>query len=237
MPLRTLSLRRSLTSYAKVRVWIGALLRNRRFQLRRPRVRDCAYLDIGCGPNPHPELINLDYLWRPGIDVCWDITRGLPFSDSSMRGVFSEHCLEHFNRATALALLREIRRVLAPGGVLRLVVPDAGLYLDTYARRSAGDLSVSFPYQTEETRDPLWTPLASVNRVFYQDRESPFGHCAMYDFALLRLLLEHSGFSAVVRRRFREGSDPRLLIDTPARACESLYVEATRPPVPAFSVA
>lgn len=230
MPLNTLSLRRPLTSYAKVRVWIGALIRNRRFQLRRRRVQRLDYLDVGCGPNAHDGLINLDYLWHPSIDVCWDIGRGLPFSDASMQGVFSEHCLEHFSRPAALALLREIRRVLKPGGVLRLIVPDAGLYLATYARQSAGDRTVAFPYQADEMRDPLWSPLASVNRVFYQDRESPFGHCAMYDFAHLRLVLEHCGFVAVTRRGFGEGADPRLLIDTPSRACESLYVEATCPP-------
>jgi predicted SAM-dependent methyltransferase len=233
MPLNTISFGRSPTSYARIRSGIGALIRNRRFQLRRPRVRELVYLDIGCGPNAHAECINLDYLWHPRVDVCWDITRGLPFPDATMRGVFSEHCLEHFPRTAAIALLHEIRRVLALGGVLRVVVPDAGLYLDTYARLSAGDPSAAFPYQTEETRDPLWTPLASVNRVYYQDRESPFGHRMMYDFALLRRLLEHTGFIDISRRSFGQGSDPRLLNDSPSRACESLYVEARCPPIAA----
>jgi hypothetical protein len=41
--------------------------------------------------------INLDYHWRPGIDICCDITRGLPLPDTYVRGIFSEHCIEHIS--------------------------------------------------------------------------------------------------------------------------------------------
>jgi SAM-dependent methyltransferase len=231
VPLHTLSLRRPLTSYAKVQAALGSVIRNRSYQLRRTRVRQCSYLDVGCGPNTHEGFINLDYQWHPGIDVCWDIARGLPFRDGSMQGIFSEHCLEHFPLPEARRLLAEFRRVLASTGRLRLVVPDGGLYLQTYARQVAGDTSVAFPYQEQEARDPLWTPVVSVNRVFYQDRESLFGHRTIYDFQLLRQLLVAAGFGAVVQREFGQGADARLLIDTPSRRVESLYVEATVAPV------
>lgn len=227
MPLSTFSFRRPLTSYAKVQALVGRLIRNRRFQLRRPRVLAAAYLDIGCGPNTHAEFINLDYLWHPGVDVCWDLGAGLPFADRSLRGVFSEHCLEHFPLPEAARLLREMRRVLMPGGTLRLVVPDGELYLRTYVRRLDGDPAPHFPYEESERTQAGWTPMVSVNRVFYQDRESPFGHRTIYDFQLMAQLLRTAGFDRVVRRRFSEGTDPRLLIDTPARQCESLYLEAS----------
>ena len=227
MPLNTFSPRRPLTSYAKVQAWIGPLIRNRRFQLRRPRVRNSTYLDLGCGPNTHAEFINLDYLWHPGVDVCWDISRGLPFAGGALHGVFTEHCLEHFPLAAARELLREIRRVLAPGGTTRIVVPDGELYLRTYVRQLAGDASHRFPYQEAEQARGSWSPMVSVNRVFYQDRESLFGHRTIFDFQLLELLLRECGFDQVVRRRFGEGADPRLLIDTPGRKGESLYVEAS----------
>ena len=48
-------------------------------------------------------------------------------------------------------------------------------------------------------------------------------------FDLLAALLEHSGFVRPAQRAFGEGRDPVLLVDTPARACESLYVEAEVP--------
>jgi predicted SAM-dependent methyltransferase len=232
MPLSTLSPRRRLTSYAKVQALVGWAIRNRRFQLRRPRVTAGRYLDLGCGLNPHDDFINLDYLWHPRVDVCWDIQGGLPFADATLQGVFSEHCLEHFPLPAALRLLREIRRVLRPGGTARIVVPDGELYLRTYVAQLAGEPAARFPYEEQERTGANWTPLVSVNRVFYQDRESPFGHRTIYDFQLLAQLLASCGFSQVVRQSFGTGGDPRLLIDTPARRVESLYVEATVAPAP-----
>lgn len=226
MPLNSISLRRPLTSYAKVQALIGRLIRNRRFQLDRPRVRGGTHLDIGCGLNAHPGLINLDYLWHPGVDVCWDITRGLPFADTTLRGIFSEHCLEHFPLPAVRALLREIRRVLAPDGTARIIVPDGELYLRTYVSQLAGDRSARFPYEETERAQAGWTPIVSVNRVFYQDRESLFGHRTIYDFQLLDMLLREAGFTRITRRDFQTGADARLLVDTTARRVESLYVEA-----------
>ena len=227
MPLNSISLRRQLTSYAKVQALVGRLIRIRRFQLDRPRVRGGTHLDIGCGLNAHPELINLDYLWHPGVDVCWDITRGLPFVDASLRGIYSEHCLEHFPLPVARALLREIRRVLAPDGTVRIIVPDGELYLRTYLQQLGGDASAQFPFQKDESARDLWSPMVSVNRVFYQDRESLFGHRTIYDFQLLELLLREAGFTRVTLRDFQQGADSRLLVDTPDRRVESLYVEAS----------
>lgn len=229
MPLNTLSLHRPLTSYAKVQALVGRLIRNRRFQLDRPRVRQLRYLDIGCGPNAHPQLINLDFLWHPAVDLCWDIRRGLPFRDGSLQGVFSEHCLEHFSLPAVEALLCEIRRVLAPGATVRLVVPDGELYLTTYVRQLQGEASPPFPYQETEQQEALWTPIMSVNRVFYQDRDSAFGHRIIYDFQLFKVLLEKHGFAAIQRCRFGEGRDLQLVVDAPSRRCESLYVEASVP--------
>lgn len=227
MPLSNFSLRRPLTSYAKVQALMARLIRNRRFQLRRPRVLGGAYLDVGCGLNTHVEFINLDHVWHPGIDVCWDLVTGLPFADSRLRGIFSEHCLEHFPLAETEIILREMRRVLAPGGTLRLVVPDGELYLRAYVSQVDGKTALRFPYEESERQQAGWTPMVSVNRIFYQDRESPFGHHTTYDFPLMQKLLLAAGFDRVTRCRFGEGTDPRLLVDTPARQCESLYVEAT----------
>jgi predicted SAM-dependent methyltransferase len=125
-----------------------------------------------------------------------------------------------------MALLKECRRVLAPAGVARIVVPDGELYMRTYVGQLAGETLRRFPYQENESRHPLWTPMSSVNRVFYQDRESAYGHQVIYDFLLLQTTLRECGFAEVVRREFGLGTDPYLLIDTPDRQVESLYVEA-----------
>jgi ubiquinone/menaquinone biosynthesis C-methylase UbiE len=168
----------------------------------------------------------LDYLWHPSIDLCWDITKGLPFPDSSIGGIFTEHCLEHFPLPVAVKILEEFRRVLCPGGAVRVVVPDAQLYLDIYVRQIAGDTKESFPYQEKETFRGISSPILSVNRIFYHDRGSLFGHWFIYDAKFLSQLLRHCGFDWAEQATFRQGVSKELLIDAESRKCESLYVEA-----------
>jgi predicted SAM-dependent methyltransferase len=225
-PRRKLSLLRPITAYAKVQTWVGNAIRNRAFQLRKQRIRDLRYLDIGCGRNVHSGLINVDYLWHPNVDVCWDVTRNIPFPSGSMKGIFTEHCLEHFSLPVAFGILKECRRILIPNGVLRVVVPDAGVYLELYHRQKNGNATASFPFQENESFEGMFSPILSVNRVFYQDRNSAFGHRCMYDFQLLKLLLDRLGFESIRKVNFRQGCDPILLIDSESRECESLYVEA-----------
>jgi predicted SAM-dependent methyltransferase len=226
--MRKVSWRRPIASYAKVETLIGGLIRGRPSQLRKKRIRNLQYLDIGCGRNVHEEFINLDYLWHARVDVCWDVKQGIPFPENSMKGVFVEHCLEHFSLPVAFTVLKECWRVLTPGGLLRIIVPDAELYLELYHRQRRGDENALFPFQESESFNEMFSPIMSVNRVFYQDRDSPSGHRFMYDFQLLKLLLDSVGFEPARKVKFREGRDPILLIDSESRRSESLYVEAEK---------
>jgi predicted SAM-dependent methyltransferase len=204
------------------------MIRNRDFQLRwkLARLKGLKYVDVGCGPNTHENFVNVEFLWHPKIDICWDITTGLPFPDSSMRGIFTEHCLEHFPLPVAIEIIKEFRRILCPGGVLRVVVPDGELYLDIYHNQMRGDNSKTFPFQDRECFKGICSPILSVNRIFYQDRESLFGHRFIYDANILNQLLKHCGFDWAKKAEFRLGANPDLLIDTESRKCESLYMEA-----------
>ena len=214
-----ISLCRPILSYAKVQRVIGAIIRNRA-SLANRKMAGC-YLDLGCGSNTSPDYCNLDYNWHPGVDVCWDVTRGLPFVDHYIGGIFTEHLLEHLAFVDALALLAECRRILRLGGVLRIVVPDAQLYLSEYAKHLAGEIA-SMPYADgDKSAFPVATPIVSVNRIFRDH-----GHQFIWDYETLRLALLRCGFMNVERCGFGKGADPKLLRDTQGRAVESLYVEA-----------
>ena len=63
--------------------------------------------------------------------VVWNLARGIPYSDQSFDVVYHSHVLEHIDREAAPAFLAECFRVLKPGGVIRIVVPD----LEVLARR------------------------------------------------------------------------------------------------------
>lgn len=59
------------------------------------------------------------------VDVEYgNIVTGLPLEDGSVDGVYASHVLEHLCRQDFYKSLRNIRRLLKPGGVLRLIVPD-----------------------------------------------------------------------------------------------------------------
>jgi hypothetical protein len=226
MRLRNFRPSRSITSYAAVQTWIGKCIRNSRWQLRSSRIRTLEYLDLGCGPNTHDNFINLEYLWHPKIDLCWDVSRGIPLPDRSLRGVFTEHCLEHFPLPITQTIIREVHRMLMPGGRIRIVVPDAEIYLTRYTDRLRHLSDASLPFEQECAHEGIDEPILAVNRIFYQDRDKLSGHWFIYDFNFLSRLLLHCGFSETMRASFMQGGDNNLLIDTQSRALESLYVEA-----------
>lgn len=151
--------------------------------------------------------MNLDYEW--GYDVCWDIAKALPFRNGKMRGIYTEHCLEHVSFEVCDFALREFRRVLAPDGVLRIVVPDGELYMRRYIE------GLPIPFGKGDA-----SPMVSVNRIFYDH-----GHRFIYDFETLSNMLHAAGFKTVERKSYNHGTQG-LLIDSEHRAVESLYLEA-----------
>src|ERR1700683_3619277 len=210
-----IGLGRPLSSYSKVQQAIGLAIRNRTTFATLPK--HGAYIDVGCGPNIHNDFYNIDYSWRPGIDLCWDITRGLPFAKESIGGIFTEHCVVHIKCIDFLELACEFYRVLMSGGTVRIIVPDGELYARHYLQKEP------MPYGKDDMISGIYTRFMSVNRIFYKR-----GHRFIYDFETLHTILARIGFRAIEQSAFRQGRDPRLLVDTESRAVESLYVEATK---------
>lgn len=69
----------------------------------------------------------------PGV-ICWDLRRGIPFPPDTFDVIYSSHFVEHLDRAVVPAHLAECRRVLKPGGILRVVVPDLELIARKYVQ-------------------------------------------------------------------------------------------------------
>ena len=64
------------------------------------------------------------------------------FADGTFAEVYASHVLEHFDYKDALvAALREWHRVLAPGGVLRLSVPDIDVLAHLLLQRHKLDVN------------------------------------------------------------------------------------------------
>ena len=108
------------------------------------------YLNIGCGRRYHSDWVNLDLESSDPNVIRHDITKGVPFEESQFDAVYHSHVLEHLRPQQGIELITECSRVLKPGGVLRIVVPDleriAHLYLETHERAWSGDQPASIDY-------------------------------------------------------------------------------------------
>ena len=80
-------------------------------------------LHLGCGPRYIPGFVHVDAVPGPCVDIVGLVER-LSLADASVSLIYASHVLEHFGRYEYKAVLREWFRVLMPGGVLRLSVPD-----------------------------------------------------------------------------------------------------------------
>jgi predicted SAM-dependent methyltransferase len=125
-------------------------------------------LNLGCGQRFHPAWTNLDLQPAHPSVRRWDVTQPLPFADGSFDAVYHSHLLEHLPRAQALPFLTECRRVLKPGGVLRLAVPN----LEAIARLYLHVLEEAWHDDEEALAQHRWLVLELYDQV---TREAPGG--------------------------------------------------------------
>ncbi len=87
------------------------------------------FLHFGAGPNQLPEP------WQ-NLNAEHDIRKRLKFADESASLILAEHVIEHVPWLQGFGFLQECRRVLEPGGVLRLAFPDVARFLSTLGGES-----------------------------------------------------------------------------------------------------
>lgn len=139
-----------------------------------------------------------------------------------MDTIYSSHMLEHLDRAEAQSFLAECRRVLRPGGILRLAVPDLRNAAYQYLRLSDAD---GFLRHLQFDLDKPRGPAARLRRMLTGGR----GHHWMYDRDSLLALVEGAGFVEVeLVGEGRTGiADPGGL-DLNEREADSFCLEARR---------
>lgn len=108
-------------------------------------------VNVGCGRTVHSAWVNLDLVpSAPGV-VKHNLCFGLPFHDNEVDGVYHSHVLEHLHPEQGERMLQECFRVLRPGGVLRIVVPDleqiARLYLNYHEQAWEGESQAMQRYE------------------------------------------------------------------------------------------
>jgi SAM-dependent methyltransferase len=170
-------------------------------------------LHWGCGDITPSDWINSDIEEGPGIDVSANILEGLPLDDDSIDYISSQHVLPALNVWEQLDALSELRRVLKPGGVLRLSLPDLDLAIAAYQSGRQEDLLI---WDWETISGNFITQI-----VWHGYTNTPF----TYEFA--EELLDKAGFSDIRRVAYRQTVSPYPEItELDSREGESFYVEA-----------
>lgn len=152
-----------------------------------------------------------------------DAARRIPHASGTVDAIYASHMLEHLDRVEARSFLAECRRVLKPGGILRLAVPDLRNAAYQYLRLSDGD---GFLRHLQFDLDKPRGPIARLRHMLSGGR----GHHWMYDSDSLVALVEGAGFADVepVEEGRTRIADPGSL-DLNEREADSLCIEARRP--------
>lgn len=135
-------------------------------------------LHVGCGDIDAPGFINVDARPQPHVHLVTDDLFDLGMiPDDTVDLVYMCHVLEHVALDAVVPTLREMHRILRPGGVLRLSVPDFDLLVDAY---------------TASGRH-----LGAVERALMGGQNHAFNfHYAVFNAERLRGSLLESGFSS-----------------------------------------
>lgn len=189
-------------------------------------------LQIGCGKNPLSGWLNTDLLANQNV-VYVDATKKLPFPDSSLDYIYSEHIFEHISYRDGGKFLKEAHRVLKPGGRIRISTPDMAFLIRLY-NQSEAEISKRYIKNAIDryVKEPkVCAKAVVVNNFFYN-----WGHQFIYDFETLDYTLQTAGFRNTVQFKPLESVDPNLrnleshgkIIGEEFNLLETIVVEAEK---------
>lgn len=190
-------------------------------------------LNLGCGTRTSTETVNIDWsvhvrlhrsrlgrILAPlmlrgerreafsklrGQVIVHDLRKGIPAKTGTVDAVYHSHVLEHMDRDEVPAFLADVHRVLRPGGIHRIVVPDFGraarTYLDSLDRELPDHDQTLVPLLLQSVmREAHGTSLQSPRRRRIENlllgdaRKRGQTHQWGYDRVNLRQILEGHGF-------------------------------------------
>jgi SAM-dependent methyltransferase len=136
-----------------------------------------------------------------------DICKGLPIADGTVRGCYASHVLEHLSLTDLRQALANTLRLLKPGGVFRLVVPDLYERARRYvaeADRKSPSAAATFLRSTHLGHEKRPKTLLQYLRQLVGGSM----HLWMWDEHSLSAELDRAGFVNIRRCQFGDSGDP-----------------------------
>ena len=93
-----------------------------------------AYLNLGCGATFNKDWTNVDFVSSSEYVKAHNLLDGIPFADAQFDVVYHSHVLEHFPKEKVVEFIKECYRVLKPGGIIRVAIPDLERIVLNYIR-------------------------------------------------------------------------------------------------------
>ena len=185
--------------------------------------RDCVKLHIGCGTVYKGGWINIDNNSDNNIqklDLKWDLRKPLPFHDNSVDFIFNEHFLEHLTVEEGILAIKDFFRVLKPGGVMRIAMPNLEEMIHTYMDKNWKENNKAFLEKFELAF--IQTRAENINIGFRW-----WGHQWLYDWEELERRLKESGCEKIKRCIIFE-SEHEVLRNLETRNESVLIAEVTK---------
>ncbi len=176
-----------------------------------------------------------DLPWSQNITV-WDVRKGLPYKDDTVKYSYASHFLEHLSKKNAEYFLKECYRVMRKGGIIRIVVPDLQAGVKNYINKMEyieKDTSTASPadefveglglYDNTGKHDSF---LIKFMRILQGNKNI---HKWIYDYYSLSLRLKLCGFVKISQRKYLDSQIEDInLLDNPDRFKCSICVEACK---------
>lgn len=137
-----------------------------------------------------------------------DLSLSLPISKNSVDFIYSSHFFEHIFKDDALVLLKSCFDALKSRGIIRISIPDLEYAISQYFKGNKVEMLDNF--------------------FFVQGKGSYLArHKYMYDFDMIKEILEQIGFSNITRCSYQKGKCPDI-INLDIYPEFSLFVEAEK---------
>lgn len=147
-----------------------------------PDCRDCGkstWIELGGGEAAEVYRPNIDVLESPNVDIVCDLEEGkLPFHDSHAERIKAIHLIPHLSKHGTNLVMKDVHRVLRPGGSLSLMTSDLEFVMERL--REDGPIDE-------------W-----LNCLYHADRPGPSGfHKWAFTYETLEAELRGAGFSDI----------------------------------------
>lgn len=155
-----------------------------------------------------------------------DIVKGLPINRNSCDAIFASHILEHLALDDLKIALAHTYKLLKPGGVFRLIVPDLRVYAEAYLYSS--DPLAAHRFMQDTYLGMSFRPRGLLGLMNMWLAKSQ--HLWMWDYSSLKHELINSGFVNIRQCAFGDSSD--LLykdVEDSERFVNSVAIEARKP--------